>query len=241
MSSEPKPHLLTLPREIRNIIYTHLFHSISFDWGYQARKFPIGGHRKVQICVPNAPFVNFMLSCQQIYQEYCQDRRFRNFAVTIDTANTISSLLLENEETNQNRTEQIFKRAQRVEILVDETVVARGWGLVQLIGKLVAGIASRLEMMSVRAELAPKAVEYVIDAAHARRAPPARAPPVVLPEKVLLDGEAVFWEVRSDLMDYLIHLRNFSCEADGEIVCSLVGECVFEREEVGRKVLELQP
>ncbi|KAH7076244.1 hypothetical protein FB567DRAFT_418793, partial [Paraphoma chrysanthemicola] len=109
------PNLFTLPRECRDLIYTYLTHDIVLDWGYRMYPFPLGGHSAVQIHVPNAPMLNVLLSCTQIYDEYRQARYFTNPCMAINLSEHCLWRLMEGEPTNQARVFKILGRIARVE------------------------------------------------------------------------------------------------------------------------------
>ncbi|KAH7063869.1 hypothetical protein BKA63DRAFT_378849, partial [Paraphoma chrysanthemicola] len=102
------PNLFTLPRECRDLIYSYLTHDIVLDWGYRMYPFPLGGHSAVQIRVPNAPIVNVLLSCTQIYDEYRQARHFKNPCMSINLSEHCLWRLMEGEPTNQARVFEIL-------------------------------------------------------------------------------------------------------------------------------------
>ncbi|KAG9197388.1 hypothetical protein G6514_001608 [Epicoccum nigrum] len=81
------PHLLTLPREIRNNIYQHrhrkvetvcLVDNVAEDEHlYQIN----GGIMEIQVSVEQAPLVDVMLIHSQIYAEYRESITFKNYSV----------------------------------------------------------------------------------------------------------------------------------------------------------------
>tara|TARA_R110002003_G_scaffold149_4_gene13523 strand:+ start:1242 stop:2108 length:867 start_codon:yes stop_codon:yes gene_type:complete len=113
------PDLLNLPREIRGLIYGYLTHDIVLDWGYRIFPFPLGGHSAVQIRVPDAPILNVLLSCTQIYDEYSQARHFKLPSISIDLSEDCMWRLMEGEPTNQARVFKVLERIGHVEFLVD--------------------------------------------------------------------------------------------------------------------------
>lgn len=80
MASPAPPHLLTLPREIRNEIYRHLSHDVSLRFcgdgdtlvgPYTAR-------------LTNAPILSVLLTHSRLYQEYMDAAWCRNVCVSMD-------------------------------------------------------------------------------------------------------------------------------------------------------------
>ena len=71
-----KPHLLTIPREIRNEIYSYLHQRITFqDRLY--RKLTDGRNLDAVFCFENAPLINVLLTHSRLYDEYKESDCFR--------------------------------------------------------------------------------------------------------------------------------------------------------------------
>lgn len=64
--STPKAHLLSLPRELRDQIYSYLHHSVNFDWkwGTSARR-----TLPLHVCINNTPRLSVMLVCSCLHRE----------------------------------------------------------------------------------------------------------------------------------------------------------------------------
>lgn len=76
-SVSARPHLLTLPREVRNIIYEHLTREIELRSVSQ-----IGGVR-IAVSLINAPHINLLLTHPQLHDEYKESSAFVNLRVYI--------------------------------------------------------------------------------------------------------------------------------------------------------------
>lgn len=60
------PSFLTIPRELRNIIYKNLHHPVQPKHDYDEKP-----HRRFyQVGINHAPLVNVLLMIHQIYREY---------------------------------------------------------------------------------------------------------------------------------------------------------------------------
>jgi len=70
MATKEKPHLLTLPREVRDNIYSHLHHEVML-------RVPTK-HRTQVLQVKNAPIVAILLTRSQLYHEYKDADCFKN-------------------------------------------------------------------------------------------------------------------------------------------------------------------
>ncbi|KAF2028161.1 hypothetical protein EK21DRAFT_114081 [Setomelanomma holmii] len=112
------PTFLSLPREIRNLVYDYLTHEVVVDWGYRIFPFPLGGHSAVRIRVPEAPLISALLSCTQIHDEYSQARHVQLPSVAIDLSEECIWRLMEGQPTNQGRAFKILERVGRVEFSV---------------------------------------------------------------------------------------------------------------------------
>jgi hypothetical protein len=81
MASSPS-HLLSLPREIRNLIYRYLSHEVKTRWRWNC--WPISGNTGVAtITLENAPYTSVSSACSRLHDEYKESEHFRNAQVTI--------------------------------------------------------------------------------------------------------------------------------------------------------------
>ncbi|KAJ8116490.1 hypothetical protein OPT61_g2091 [Boeremia exigua] len=76
------PHLLTLPREIRNLIYEHLFHEISLRELVQSTPTLF---TTLKIHVDNAPLSSVLLVHSQLRDEYLETGPFHRLSITISS------------------------------------------------------------------------------------------------------------------------------------------------------------
>jgi hypothetical protein len=95
--SQPQAHLLALPRELRNQIYTHLIHQLDFNWDRDNMIAPRGNEGDVQLVEPvpvrvsKCPMAHVLRIHPQITAEY-SDMMLRNLeAVMNPSFQTISA------------------------------------------------------------------------------------------------------------------------------------------------------
>lgn len=112
-------HFLTLPREIRNIIYDYLTQQVELDWGYELAPFPVGGHVAAKLVIPDAPLPSMLRVCSRVYEEYRQAKCFRRLTIKIDARRKSRSHLLENMDTNRARVASILEHAWCVQIVFE--------------------------------------------------------------------------------------------------------------------------
>jgi hypothetical protein len=110
--------LLSLPREIRNIIYSYLFQELVVDWGYRPSPFPLGGHALARLHVREAPLSSVLLSCAQIYHEYRQDKRCSNLSVQVNVEDDLFLHLQEGQPTNHLRARKVLELIVRVDLVL---------------------------------------------------------------------------------------------------------------------------
>lgn len=149
------PNLLSLPREIRSIIYSQLSKSILFDWGWRALPFPIGGSEAVRLSVPEAPLMNVLLSCRQIYYEYSQERQFRKSVLVVHVFGSPHTLP-EGRSTNDERLKQILQKVHKLHFVVQQTPHLTpqsrpelAWRRSKVLITKIDGLAPQLELMGM--------------------------------------------------------------------------------------------
>lgn len=147
------PNLLTLPREIRSIIYSNLSNSIALDWGWRKLPFPLDSYELVRVSRPEAPIPSVLLSCRQIYHEYSQERQFRKpvFLACLHERPRPSPM---GTPTNQERTQQMLSRADKVEFMVQripQTDLSPEivWQRVKSLTKAIQALAPGLERIGI--------------------------------------------------------------------------------------------
>jgi hypothetical protein len=213
--------LLSLPREIRNIIYSHLSHDITLDWGYRMFPFPLGGHCAVSIQVPDAPLPAVLLSCAQIYHEYSQDGRFRKPTITIGVDSTFR--LLECEPTNQARVFEILGAIRQVDFFiksVDGESARAHWASIDELSQAIAVLAPKLKTIRV---IAKPVTAPMLDQSLLRSntivSSTVPSPPV-LATHLLTFSKYAFWNESMDVLEYLTtgrkELEQYSTALDGE-------------------------
>ncbi|KAF1917510.1 hypothetical protein BDU57DRAFT_168040 [Ampelomyces quisqualis] len=138
--------LLSLPQEIRDMIFSYLTQEVVVHWGYRISPFPLGGHEVARVRIAEAPLTNVLVSCAQIYHEYSQDRRFAEPTVTVELSHDTVCVMREEQPTNEARVKRIFKRARRLEFAVDGVLPRpdeRQW-LTELLCRPVGRLAPHL-------------------------------------------------------------------------------------------------
>lgn len=151
LSNMSNPSLLSLPREIRSMIYAHLSDSVTFHWGWRIIPFPIGGHEAVLVRVPEAPLTNVLLACRQIYHEYSQERQFRKLVLAIHLFASAHTLP-EGKATNDERVKKILQKVYKIHFVVQRTPASRPelpWKRAKGFIKKIEALAPRLELMGM--------------------------------------------------------------------------------------------
>lgn len=76
-SSLARPHLLTLPREVRNLIYENLTRTL------ELRGIKKIGDSLTMVFLTNAPYVNLLLTHSRLHDEYKESDAFQKLSVTV--------------------------------------------------------------------------------------------------------------------------------------------------------------
>lgn len=146
------PTFLNLPREVRNIVYSYLTHDIAIDWGYKMFPFPIGGHAAVKLHVKDAPFLDVLLVCSQVYHEYRQEKRHGRPDLAIEVSPGRTGRILEGQPTNQGRVFKILAHAHHLAFLywgMGEERVKEAWDDIEQLSRAVAMLAPNLRTVRV--------------------------------------------------------------------------------------------
>ncbi|KAH7408736.1 hypothetical protein DE146DRAFT_584752, partial [Phaeosphaeria sp. MPI-PUGE-AT-0046c] len=146
------PNILSLPREIRSMIYAHISDDIAFDWGWRMLPFPIGGYEIARVRVPEVPLTNVLLSCRQIYHEYSQEKQFRKSVIAICLFGNAVQVLPEGRATNHERVLQVLQKVHKIHFVVLRTPQAdpgTSWKRIKGYNKMIETLAPRLEMMGI--------------------------------------------------------------------------------------------
>jgi hypothetical protein len=144
--------LLSLPREVRNMIYSYLSQDLVVNWGYRPSPFPLGGHALARLHVREAPLPSVLLSCAQIYHEYRQDKRFSNLSVKVNVEDDVFLHLQEGQSTNHLRACEILRLIVQVDLTLylESTWSSHMNDVVHALGVLelsIALLAPRLQTM----------------------------------------------------------------------------------------------
>jgi hypothetical protein len=73
-------HLLTIPREIRDLIYGYLTQERNF---YLERERCYYGSKEVDVQVKNAPLLSVLLSHSRLKEEYMESTAFKRLSITL--------------------------------------------------------------------------------------------------------------------------------------------------------------
>jgi hypothetical protein len=173
------PTLLSMPREIRNIIYGYLSHELVIDWGYRPSPFPLGGHALARLHIREAPLPSVLLSCAQIYHEYSQDKRFTNPSLEIHPFDDVSLRLQEGQSTNHMRACKVLERIVRVDFFIYAKMtwcqaIIEVDNALEVLEPTIALLAPRLHTMRLVFESYEDSTQYVTEDLKALRAKAAR-------------------------------------------------------------------
>jgi hypothetical protein len=151
MSTSP-PHLLNLPREIRNCIYHYLSQEIDFNWRWN--HWPLSGNEGIsKVCLKDAPMLSVLLTSHRLYDEYLESEHFKNTAITIDLAGDSR----DHKDTRGITFEdQILSRITLVNILVDMGRIRiserQRWMNIFLLGRALTIFSPKLATLEIRAQ-----------------------------------------------------------------------------------------
>jgi hypothetical protein len=147
-----KPHLLTLPREIRDLIYTYLSHDVVFEWGYRTFSFPIGGSHATTVQVHGIPSLSALLTCTRMSEEYSAAPSFMNVSLSLTAGTDSQRCLREDAATNQDRALDLFSHIQHVNFridILDQPISQRVWLWIHVLTAMVSEIAPELTTVRV--------------------------------------------------------------------------------------------
>ena len=82
----PAPHLLILPREVRNLIYEYLTREVELRGIAKFGDFP------VIVALHNAPYINILLTHSRLHDEYKDSSAFLELAATVSHWNVAAEI-----------------------------------------------------------------------------------------------------------------------------------------------------
>jgi hypothetical protein len=141
-----RPHLLTLPREIRNEIYSYLTKEVQFRWVWQQATGWDGGCIAT-VLVENMPFCAVLLTHSRLCEEYLEARCFKKLHATIDANFSISHHPECTEETLAKQQDQtaVFARIKHARVFINafesrdvDTLSGLGCALADLVPDLTS-------------------------------------------------------------------------------------------------------
>jgi hypothetical protein len=114
------PHLLTLPLELRHMIYAYLHEEINIDtwpWATTAPADIVCDWAHVQL--HNAPVCNISLVCSQLHDEYTQADCFGELTATIYVDLEDTALLGGPDKSIDDRVKSILPHVRHISIMAD--------------------------------------------------------------------------------------------------------------------------
>jgi hypothetical protein len=148
-----RPHLLTLPREIRNIIYSHLYQPFNFDWSYKILPFPQDGYYTVPFQIRNASLLNVLLSCTQIYDEYKENPAIRKPTIALDLGQRLVKRRNDTNSNSETRAKDVLGRTYHVEFHFGTTGINGGvdsWSTIGDFIRIIHNFAPQLRTVEVK-------------------------------------------------------------------------------------------
>jgi hypothetical protein len=233
--SSPAPHLLGLPREIRDIIYGYLYHDIELDWGYSITPFPADAHYFQKVRFENLPLPNVHLSCSRLHEEYRQAKHLQTPSLTIFT--TASGILptQPTNPTNHVRVVEILRNIRHVDFVLGNTdliPLADSWRSVTDLSIPINLIAPKLNSIKVSTQpmLCRSSPRGALEGPGLPESVPSwgRSSPKELAEELAgrfkLDAQRAFWHAARGDADTSVGAG--AIVGDGRLV---VGEWLFTR------------
>jgi hypothetical protein len=109
-NDSPAPHLLTIPREIRNNIYTYLHHEAVLGWDWENGQNACKGHILNQIAVRfgNAPCSSVIRAHSRLCDEYIKSAPIQDLSATIEVYPSIYA------KANTDKDADVDARARRL-------------------------------------------------------------------------------------------------------------------------------
>jgi len=147
-----RPHLLTLPREVRNIIYSHMYQPINFDWSYKILPFPQDGSYTVPCQVRRAPLLSVLLSCTQIHDEYSQSALVQSMTIALDVGRGLIKHRNESDPNGKTHAKDIVRRTRHVELHMDTTDIncdVDSWSTIGGFVRIIHQLAPKLRTVEV--------------------------------------------------------------------------------------------
>jgi len=148
------PTILTLPREIRDLVYGYLRHDIRYLWPWQ-RNYRTEDLDIVDMSVENAPCTNTLLVNKQIHCEYQESLNARHFLATIATKPLPKRFALATRVANPRLSEIAVSQLRDVHILILNNWPEHPfWPIVGSFVELLVSKAPRLQTLQIGTQLA---------------------------------------------------------------------------------------
>jgi hypothetical protein len=146
--------LLTLPREIRDMVYGYLCHDVRYLWPWQ-RNFRTEDLDIVDICIDNAPCTNALLINRKIQSEYQESLNTRRYLATIATKPLPKRFALVKRVIDQRLAETAVSQVRVVHILILNNWPEHPfWTVVGSFVELLVSKAPRLQSLQIGTQLA---------------------------------------------------------------------------------------
>jgi hypothetical protein len=115
------PHLLTIPREIRDEIYGYLSHEVIIVCGWELSKHRMGKYKYKCVRFENAPIVALLLTHSRLHDEYLQSAPFKNLHISFKLEPCYCRILenTKNVESEGSVIRKAFEGGRTVTISVD--------------------------------------------------------------------------------------------------------------------------
>ena len=147
--ASPTPNLLTLPREIRNKIYSHLYQAVTVLWACKGRA-RSNNHNEdennlfemVELQIDNLPLLAVLLTHSRLHAEYLESQPFHNLHITVRLKIPVFSqssrhrMFPSSNDLLQKQAEHILARARHVTLFVTAPTLrfygrSSPWSLIQ--------------------------------------------------------------------------------------------------------------
>ncbi len=112
MRSEP-PHLLTLPREVRNNIYNHLYRAVKIPWRFETTIARRRESHDLEIQVDNFPLIGVLLTCHRLHNEYLESLDHLSISIRFPQPTSVPF-----QQSEQKRTIKTLSRARHVTLFM---------------------------------------------------------------------------------------------------------------------------
>ncbi|KAH7063868.1 hypothetical protein BKA63DRAFT_572749 [Paraphoma chrysanthemicola] len=149
MIEEGDLHLLHLPREVRDHIFSYLWHHIEFDWRWN--HWPLtGGDGIANVCIEKAPYPSLLLTNAQLHDEYAESASHCAPYVTLKVRLGTTGVYHREEGRYHGLMDQILPRISRLRIILynnrpGNNMTSHFWFEIYLLGQVLRDQARRMD------------------------------------------------------------------------------------------------